>query len=159
MSSNQFDTPAQPVVDSKRLWAGGAATALVAALIGAVGLLVVRDLLDIPVITSAIEYGSSQLATLIGYGVIAALLATGLLHLLLISTPRAVSFFAWICVLATIVATLWPFTMDATLASQIGSGALYFAMGAAIVSLLSGVAGSATRPRPMTNPGTHPGMY
>ncbi|MDV6241305.1 hypothetical protein [Rhodococcus opacus] len=60
--------PAAPTVDAKRLWAGGAATAL--------------------------------------------------LHVLMVSTPRAATFFGWICILAT------------------------------LVSLLSGVAGSAQTSRP-----------
>ena len=49
--------PAAPTVDAKRLWAGGAATALVAALAAVVGLLIVRGLLDIPVITPATTVG------------------------------------------------------------------------------------------------------
>jgi hypothetical protein len=42
---------------------------------------------------------------------VAALLATGLLHLLLASTPRPLQFFTWIVALATVAAelnaTLW----------------------------------------------------
>ena len=145
--------PAAPTVDAKRLWAGGAATALVAALAAVVGLLIVRGLLDIPVITPATTVGTSQASTLAVGAVgaaVAALTATALLHVLMVSTPRAATFFGWICVLATLVAALWPFTVEATAASRIGSAAIYFTVGIAIVSLLSGVAGSARTSRPET---------
>lgn len=149
MSANQPGRPTLSTVDAKRLWAGGAATALVAALAAVVGLLVVRGLLDIPVITPALTVGNSQAGTLAVSAVVAAVVATALLHVLLVSTPRAASFFGWICVLATIAATLWPFTIDATTASRIGSAAIYFVVGIAIVSLLSGIAPSTQVSRPV----------
>ncbi|WP_346343354.1 hypothetical protein [Rhodococcus sp. MS16] len=65
------------------------------------------------------------------------------MHVLIVSTPRASNFFGWIGMLATIAATLWPFTVAATTASKIGSAAIYFTIGIAIVSLLTGVAASA----------------
>lgn len=43
MSQFQPDSPATPAVNAQRLWAGGAATALVAALAAVVGLLIVRE--------------------------------------------------------------------------------------------------------------------
>ncbi|WP_172650088.1 hypothetical protein [Rhodococcus opacus] len=94
-----------PTVDARRLWAGGAATALVAALAAVVGLLIVRGLLDIPVITPATTVGNPQASTL---------------------------------------------AVGAAVAALIGSAAIYFTVGIAIVSLLSGVAGSAQTSRPET---------
>ncbi|MGO4203917.1 hypothetical protein AB4Z09_19625 [Rhodococcus sp. TAF43] len=67
--------PPAPTLDAKRLWAGGAATAIVAALAAVVGLLLVRGLLDIPVITPATVFGDSQVTTLAGYAAVAALLS------------------------------------------------------------------------------------
>ncbi|MGV9748070.1 DUF6069 family protein [Rhodococcus zopfii] len=147
MSANRSDRSVEPPVDAKRLWAGGAATALVAGLTAAVGLLLVRDVLGIPVITSALELGNSQVTTIVGHAVVAALIATALLHLLILTTPRATSFFGWICVLATITAALWPFTVSATLASKLGSGMIHLVVGIAIYTLLSGVAATAMRPK------------
>ncbi|MEZ5153626.1 DUF6069 family protein [Rhodococcus zopfii] len=147
MSANRSDRSVEPPVDAKRLWAGGAATALVAGLTAAVGLLLVRDVLGIPVITSALELGNSQVTTIVGHAVVAALIATALLHLLILTTPRATSFFGWICVLATITAALWPFTISATLASKLGSGMIHLVVGIAIYTLLSGVAATAMRPK------------
>lgn len=135
--------PPAPIVDAKRLWAGGVATALVAALTAVVGLLIVRALLETPVNTPATAIGNSQAGSLALGAAIAALIATALLHVLMISTPRASNFFGWIGVLATIAAALWPFVNTATLASKIGSAAIYFAIGIAIVTLLTGVGASA----------------
>ncbi|MDH6679013.1 uncharacterized membrane protein YjjP (DUF1212 family) [Rhodococcus sp. LBL1] len=141
---------AAPAVDAKRLWSGGVATALVAALAAVVGLLVVRGLLDIEVITPDTTFGESQVTTIAGYAIIAALLATALLHLLMISTPRATSFFGWIGILATVAVTLWPYTVYATTDSKIGSSLIYLVVGIAIVTLLSGVAGTARTTRPVS---------
>ncbi|WP_226435592.1 DUF6069 family protein [Rhodococcus yananensis] len=148
MTANIPGRSSRYTVDAKRLWAGGGATALVASLTAAVGFLIVRDVLDIPVLTSVVEFGRSQLTTVIGYGVVSAVLATALLHLLILTTPRALSFFGWICILATVAAALWPFTVEATLASKIASGLLYFITGIAIYSLLAGVASAARRAVP-----------
>jgi hypothetical protein len=49
---------------------------------------------------------------------VAALLATGLMHLLLLSTPRPFRFFTWIVSLLTLVAVLAPFLTDAKLATH-----------------------------------------
>ncbi|BCN47131.1 MULTISPECIES: DUF6069 family protein [Prescottella] len=130
-------------VNWKRLWAGGVATAIVAALAGVVGVLAVRGPIDTPVISPPHTPWDSQVTTVAVYAAIAALIATGLLHLLLISTPRASTFFTWIGILATAAFALWPFSVDATAKSQIASGAIYLVVGIAIVSLLSGVAASA----------------
>ena len=82
----------RPHVDAARLWTGGLATALVAALVAVVGVLIARGLFDVPVLAPAREGAlgnatTARLAILAGAG---ALLATGLMHLLLVSTPPAV---------------------------------------------------------------------
>ncbi|MDI9904930.1 DUF6069 family protein [Rhodococcus sp. IEGM 1406] len=147
MSQFQPDSPATPAVNAQRLWAGGAATALVAALAAVVGLLIVRGILDTPVITPERMPGNSQAGSVALSAAIAALVATALLHALMVSTPRASNFFAWIGILATIATALWPFTIAATTASRVASAAIYFVVGIAIVSLLTGVAGSAQTTR------------
>ncbi|MDG3009473.1 hypothetical protein G4X40_04860 [Rhodococcus sp. D2-41] len=136
--------PKPPVVDAKTLWAGGCAAAVVAALIVVLGLLVVRGLLDTPVI-SPLGTNYSQAATLAGYAAAAALVATALLHLLLVSTPTAMSFFNWICTLATIIAAVLPFAQYGSTASKVASAIVYLIVGFAITSLLDGVATSARR--------------
>ncbi len=77
-------------VNAGRLWAGGAATAMVAALAVLAGVLITRGVLGIPVLApkTVNNFGNSATAV---YALLAAggtLLATALLHLLLLGTPR-----------------------------------------------------------------------
>jgi Family of unknown function (DUF6069) len=136
-------------VDAGRLWTGGVATALVAALVALVGVLICRGLLDVPVLAPTDEgtLGDASTARLAGLAALAALLATGLLHLLLLSTPRPIQFFGWIVGLATVAATVAPFLTDADLSVQVATAIIYLAIGVSIGSLLSGVARSAMRLR------------
>ena len=72
-------------VDAARLWTGGLATALVVV----VGVLIARGLFDVPVLAPEGEgaLGNASTARLAMLAAVAALLATGLMHLLLLSTP------------------------------------------------------------------------
>lgn len=132
-------------VNGGRLWAGGLATALVAALVALVGILVFRGVFDIHVLApeEAGTWGDAATVQLMLAAAVAALLATGLVHLLLISTPRALSFFGWIVALATIAVAVAPFATDAALESKIATAAINVVIGIAILSLISGVARSA----------------
>jgi hypothetical protein len=125
------------------------ATAVVAALVALVGVLICRGLLDVPVLapTDKGTLGGAGTFRLVGLAAVAALLATGLLHLLLLSTPRPLRFFTWIVALATIAAVLAPFLTDADLDEKVATAAIYLAVGISIGSLLSGVARSAMRGR------------
>ena len=99
---------ASRTVDAGRLWTGGVATALVAALVAVVGLLICRGLLNVPVLAPTDEgtFGNANTFRLAGLAALAALLATGLLHLLLLSTPQPGQFFTWIVALATVAAVV-----------------------------------------------------
>ena len=93
-------------VDARQLWSGGAATAVVAALIALVGILVCRWLFNIPVLAPR-QDGAWGDASTAGYAIAAAaaaLVATAIMHLLLIATPRPQMFFTWILGLATVIA-------------------------------------------------------
>jgi len=81
----------------------------------------------------------------------AALLATGLMHLLL-STPRPGRFFTWIMVLATLIAAIIPFLTDAEANTKIATAAINLSIGATIGSLVSGVGRSAVRVRRASDP-------
>ena len=48
----------------------------------------------------------------------AALVATAIMHLLLIATPRPQMFFTWIIGLATVIAVVYPFSTTAPLSQQ-----------------------------------------
>lgn len=135
-------------VEGGRLWAGGFGTAIVAALVALVGILLVRGVLDIHILSpsDAGAYGDASTTTYAfgAFGI--AIVATGLLHLMLLLMPRPVSFFNWILILATAVAVLIPFTVSADLESQIATAAVNLVIGICIMSLLNSVASIATRP-------------
>jgi hypothetical protein len=136
----------RPVLEAARLWAGGLATAVVAALIGLVGLLVVRVLatnVHLPAIGSL--YSSSAAVLLCTCAAIAALAATGLAHLLLVSTPRPLAYLGWIVGLATAAAAVLPLTSGLPLVAAVASGVINLVIGLAIGSLVAGAAYSATR--------------
>src|SRR5689334_2634317 len=108
----------RPVVDPGRLWAGGAATALVAALIAVVGVLIARGVFDIAVLTpaSAGALGGAATAWYAGLAAVAGLAATALVQLLIAFAPRPMRFFTWMMVLATAVAVLVPLVIDIAVA-------------------------------------------
>jgi hypothetical protein len=129
-------------VDASRLWPGGIATAVVAGLVALVGVLVCRWLFRIPLLSPRSDgaYGDVHTTDLVLAAAAAALVATALLHLLLISTPRPLAFFAWIIGLATVLAVLFPFSTAAPLTAKIATAAVDLILGIAIGSLLNGVA-------------------
>ncbi|NUU18370.1 hypothetical protein HP550_14025 [Cellulomonas humilata] len=138
--------PAGPSVDAGRYWAGVAATALVAALIGVVGVVVVDRILQIDlVVQDPLGTGSTGAAFVVG-GVLASLVAGGLLHLLALTTPKPRAFFGWIMFLATLTAALLPLTWTDVTESAISSGVINALIGIAIWSLLLGVLGRTFRP-------------
>jgi hypothetical protein len=143
-------------VNARTLWAGGVATALVVALIGLVGVVVFRGVFNIHVLAPEGEgtWGDVSTVQLMVAAGVAALLATALVHILLLSTPRALSFFAWIIMLATVAAAVAPFATGADLDSKFATAAINAVIGIAILSLVSGVARSAiTRGSPQVPPG------
>jgi len=140
--------PPRPRLEVGRLWAGGLATAVVAALIALVGVLIVRAVLRIALYApaGAGTFGDSRTVVLCLVSAAAALAATGLLHLLLVATPRPLTYFGWIVGLLTAAATVLPFTYASSLPVAFAQAVIHLVVGAAIGSLLSGAAANATRP-------------
>jgi drug/metabolite transporter (DMT)-like permease len=142
-------SPAQPTraprsvwsVDAGRLWAGGAAAAVVAALVGAIGVVLVRGVLDLELVRPS--GGRLDTGWFVAVCLLLGLLATGLAHLLLRSTPRPLMFFGWIVALLTVLAMLSPFLHDVPLSTQVASALLFAVVGITIGVLVSGVAESA----------------
>jgi hypothetical protein len=134
-------------VNANRLWTGGVATSVVAALVAVVGVLIARGLLEVPVLAPTEEgvLGNANTARLALVAAGAALAATGLMHLLLLFIPRPWQFFTWIMSLVTLAAVLAPFSTDAEIATKVATAAIFLAIGVAIGSLVSGVASSAVR--------------
>jgi Na+/phosphate symporter len=147
VAPENLDT-AGPGVNAGRLWAGGAATAVVAALAVVVGVYIARGILDIPVLApaAASNFGDSSTAVYAGLAAGCALLATALLHVLLLGTPRPLMFFVWITALADAAVATAPFTQPAPLASKVFTAVINVLVGVAVISLLYGVGRSAIRP-------------
>jgi len=136
-------SPSATPVDAGRLWSGGVATGIVAALVGLVGVLV-ASVADINPVSPGWLIGDAR-----GgedgrhYAVtafLAALVATALLHVLLLTVPHPLRFFHWIVGLSTVAAVTVAFTRHGDVAEQIAAGTITAAIGIAIGSLLSGVA-------------------
>jgi len=135
----------QPAVDAAKLWSGGVATALVAALVSIVGIMVARGVLDIAILAPADE-GAWETASAATYAVAAvfgALIATALMHLLLLTTPRPTMFFGWIMFLIGVVAAIWPFSTNAAREEQIATAALNALIVLAIWMLVTATANRA----------------
>jgi hypothetical protein len=136
-------------LDAGRLWMGGIATAVVAALVAVVGVLISRGLFDVPLLAPTREgaFGDTSTAGLAGLAAVAALLATGLMHLLLVTTPRPRRFFTWIMALATLIAVILPLMTDAEASSRIATALINLSIGVAVGSLVSSSARSAVSVR------------
>jgi hypothetical protein len=138
----------QPNIDAAKLWSGGAATAIVTALIAVVGILIARGLLDIFILAPS-DKGAWDAASAGPYAVCAAvgaLAATALMHLLLLTTPRPTLFFGWIMLLVAAVVGVWPFTTGADLENQVATAVLNVVIVLAAWSLITGTAHRVVRP-------------
>jgi hypothetical protein len=144
----------RPAVDARTLWAGGAATAVEAGLIALVGVLVCRWVLKIPVLAPKRDgaYGDAHTTTLVLAAAGGALVATLLIHLLLLGVPRPLVFFGWIVALVTLVFVIFPFSTSAPLEQEIATAVVYLVIGVATGSLVGTVADRATRVRTVTAP-------
>lgn len=136
-------------LDAGRLWAGGLATSVVAALVAVVGVLTARGLFDIPLLApkGAGVWGSASTA---GYALAAggfALAATALMQILAATTPRYGVFFSWIMALLTAIATVFPLSLQLGLdrSSEIATALVNLVIGIATTSILNGVARAATQ--------------
>lgn len=149
----------RPTVDAGRLWAGGLAAAVIAALIAIVGILVARGIFDVAVMAPQGDgaWGDADTSRYALAAAVAALVATGVIHLLILFVPRYATFFAWIMMLATAVAVLAPFALDVETSAQVATALINLILGIAIGSLVSGVARTAIRlPRTDTWPDAQP---
>lgn len=132
----------------KRLWAGGIATAVVAAGIAIVGVLIISNVFDLGIQTAERSGAlvDNAMTIIPVCAAIAALAGTALLHLLLLTTPRPATFFSALVVLALVVLLLQVFLARGSVVDHIATAILYAAIGLAIISMLSGVSRTAVRP-------------
>ena len=128
-------------VDAGRLWGGGLAASLVAALVALAGVLVLQGVFDIELTRSVLLL---DVAGWVGvdYALTAfvlTLLATGTAHALAVMTPRPRIFFSWIVGVATVCGAAVPFALDADPLSQVATAALHVVLGVCVSSLVGAV--------------------
>src|ERR1700743_798434 len=147
----------RPVVDCPMLGAGGVATAIVAALVALVGVVVCRWLFNIPLLSPQSQgtYGDAHTTDVVILAAAAALLATGLAHLLLTAAPRPMTFFSWIVGLVTLLMVLFPFSTSAPISQKIATDRVVLVIGFAIGSLINAVGARAVRQRRVPPRGGH----
>jgi hypothetical protein len=117
----------------------------VAAGVGVVGVLFVRGVLNIPILSAKGGLVNQAMAVVPLAAGLAALAATALLHLLLLTTPRPVAFFGAICAIVIAIVVLQVFLAGGTMEDQAATAILYLIIGIAVISLLSGVARTAVQ--------------
>ena len=137
-------------LDPAQFWAGAVATAVVAALIALVGILICRWVLNISILAPAGDgaWGNAHTAEYSLLSALAAIIAAGVLYLLTLATPQPNTFFTWILGLATLAAVVAPFSTSAPLDQKIATAAVDLVIGIAVISLLTMVAARAIR-RPL----------
>jgi Family of unknown function (DUF6069) len=146
--------PVRPTVDARRLWAGGAATAVVAGLVALVGVLIGEAVLDADMVEPPLlPIGDSFALRYVLTAAALALVATGLAHLLALTTPRPRAFFSWIAGLVTVVGVVLPFASDGTVGGMLATALLNLVLGLCVLSLLSSVLARTTTVPRSTPPG------
>jgi ABC-type Fe3+-siderophore transport system permease subunit len=140
-------TQPRAVLEAGRLWTGGVATAIVAALIAVLAVLLVRGVLKVPLLApdEAGTLGDASTIVLALLAALGALAATGLMHVLLLTTPRPWQFFNAIVALVTLIVAVLPFLTSAARTSKVATAIIVIFIGATIGALLNGVARSAVR--------------
>ena len=141
---NEFSAP--------RLWTGGVVTAGIEALLAVCGFLIVKNLMGMRILGVA-PGGAYFSATMAGYafaGAVVALLATAVMHLLLVGTPRPLFYFGWIGALCTAILVLIPLGLGRSVSwsEVIPTAFINLIGGIAITVIVRGTAAaSITRPR------------
>lgn len=147
-------------LDAAQYWAGAVATAVVAALIALVGILISRWTLGIPILAPVGDgaWGNAHTAEYVLVSALVAIIAAGLLYLLILAAPQPLVFFHWIVGLATLAAVVYPFSSSATINQKGATAVVNLVLGLAITSLLTAVAARAARrirPRLPYDEGSH----
>ena len=144
MADSVYSRPTQGTqvsVDAGRLWGGGVATALVAALVAVVGVFICQNVLGVSLTRPALllDVAGSFEADYALTSFLLAVAATALAHGLALTTPRPQLFFSWIIGAATAAGTAAPFAIRSNPASELATAALNLLLGICLLSLLGAV--------------------
>jgi hypothetical protein len=139
---DSYNEPPRSRVNAGQVWSTGLATAVVAALVAVVGILIVRWLFHVPILAPSSDgaWGNASTAYYAFAAAAIALAATALLHLLMLGTPEPTRFLSWILGLATVAAVVYPFSTGAPVEQKFATAVVDLVIGIAIMSLLMGVA-------------------
>jgi hypothetical protein len=137
--------PRRPVLDAAKLWTGGLASAVIAALVSLVGMLVLRVLAQVAPYGHDLAAATVNPVVLCVGAALAALVATAVAHLLLVSTPSPLAYLGWILGLSTAAAAVLPFAIGIPLATAVAVGLLHLVIGLSIGSLVVNTAATAAR--------------
>ncbi|HEX2313167.1 MAG TPA: DUF6069 family protein [Thermomonospora sp.] len=138
---------AGPEIRVGRLWAGGLATALCAALVTVAGGALARGVLGVPV---PVPVGPHADAVTVGaaYALCAAALtvqAVAMLHVLMAVSPRPVGAMAWVCGPVTAIATIVPLVVRGDPQARLATAAINLATGLVVTGLLAATASVSAR--------------
>lgn len=117
-------------MDQIRYWTGAALTAVVAALVGGIGMVIAHGIVKVPVVFD--QAGVQTSVSALSYGLIAVaivLISAAVYDAMLYLAPRPLIFYTWIAGLVTALATLVPFTSGVGHSSQIALAAINLAVG------------------------------
>ncbi|GAA3611315.1 hypothetical protein GCM10022419_115400 [Nonomuraea rosea] len=143
-----------PVIDTSRLWGGGLATALVAALVAWVAVLVSQAVLNVDLLTPPNRglTGASGTVLYVFSAGMGALIATLILQIMVTLTPRPLAYFGWIIGLITVAFSVLPFTVEAHVVNQVATSLSNLCVGLVILTLLPKVGYSTIRARESSPP-------
>ena len=133
-------------INTGKLWSGGLMAGVVAGGVVLVGFLIVRGILDIPLLVE--RNGALVNANTWWYAFgafLAGAAATGLLHALLVTVPDPYRFFGWIVGLAVTLSALVPWTLNTQRPSQLAMSLINLVAGICIGSIVNGVGHSSAR--------------
>lgn len=155
MAQPQYQTPQPPPSDkldinAGRLWGGGVATAAIGAGVAVVALWASTGVFDVnvfvPTSPGADTYETLEAGPTLVAAFLSGILATAVLHGLLLVAPRPLLFFQWGAFVVIVASIIYPFTLPLEQSNEIALAAIHLATGVAIVSLLSGIVPRVTQP-------------
>jgi hypothetical protein len=147
------------IVNVRALWAGGVASAVVAALVALVGVVVCEQVLDLEMVPPPLVPIGQSLAVQYAFtAAVLALAATGVAHVLALTTPRPEAFFSWIVGLATVVGVAVSLGSSGSWAARFATAVVNLVIGLCILTLVRSVLARTTE-RVLPGPWRKPDPY